>query len=104
MFRSLGMNISDTVVTHHDHTLIKNGLYRSIRRSLYTFGYILFFCLSLVTSIKLIPVLAIPTSAILFKHPFIEEQVLQLRFCAEYQRYSDRTGLFSPLPVHNLSG
>ncbi len=37
MFRSLGTNITDTVVTHRAHTLITNGPYRWIRHPLYSF-------------------------------------------------------------------
>lgn len=90
------MNITDTVVTHRAHTLITNGPYRWIRHPLNSFGGLIFLCLSLVTSIWLIPLLAIPTSVILIQRTSIEEQVLHSRFGDEYQRYSGRTGRFLP--------
>lgn len=96
MFRSLGMNITDTVVTRRDHTLITDGPYRWIRHPLYTFGSLFFISLSLVTGIWLIPLLAIPTFAILIQRTSIEERALQERFGDEYLRYSERTGRFFP--------
>jgi protein-S-isoprenylcysteine O-methyltransferase Ste14 len=96
MFRSLGMNITDTVVTRRDHTLITDGPYRWIRHPLYTFGSLFFISLSLVTGIWLIPLLAIPTFAILIQRTSIEERALQERFGDEYLRYSKRTGRFFP--------
>jgi protein-S-isoprenylcysteine O-methyltransferase Ste14 len=96
MFRSLGMNITDTVVTRKDHALVTHGPYRSIRHPLYTFGALLFLSLSLVTQIWLIPLLAIPTMAILVQRTSIEENTLQERFGDEYTQYSERTGRFFP--------
>ena len=96
MFRSLGMNITDTVVTRKDHSLVTHGPYRWIRHPLYTFGALLFLSLSLVTQIWLIPLLAIPTMAILVQRTSIEEKTLQNRFGEEYIQYSERTGRFFP--------
>lgn len=96
MFRSLGMNITDTVVTRRDHTLITDGPYRWIRHPLYTFGSLFFISLSLVTGIWLIPLLAIPTFVVLIQRTSIEERALQERFGDEYLRYSERTGRFFP--------
>ena len=90
------MNITDTVVTRRDHTLITDGPYRWIRHPLYTFGSLFFISLSLVTGIWLIPLLAIPTFAILIQRTSIEERALQERFGDEYLRYSERTGRFFP--------
>jgi protein-S-isoprenylcysteine O-methyltransferase Ste14 len=96
MFRSLGMNITDTVVTRREHTLVTHGPYRWIRHPLYTFGALLFLSLSLVTQIWLIPLLAIPTMAILMQRTSIEEKSLQDRFGEEYTQYSESTGRFFP--------
>ena len=90
------MNITDTVVTRRDHTLITDGPYRWIRHPLYTFGSLFFISLSLVTGIWLIPLLVIPTFAILIQRTSIEERALQERFGDEYLRYSKRTGRFFP--------
>ncbi len=96
MFRSLGSNITDTVVIRREHRLVTHGPYRWIRHPLYTFGGLLFLCLSLVSAIWLIPLLAIPTFAILIRRISIEEQALQERFGEEYVLYAARTGRFFP--------
>jgi protein-S-isoprenylcysteine O-methyltransferase Ste14 len=96
MFRSLGMNITDTVVTRSEHTLITEGPYRWIRHPLYTFGGLFFLCLTLITTIWLVPLIAIPTFAILMKRTSIEEHALQERFGDEYRCYSESTGRFFP--------
>jgi protein-S-isoprenylcysteine O-methyltransferase Ste14 len=96
MFRSLGKNITDTVITRREHSLVTHGPYRWIRHPLYTFGALLFLSLSLVTQIWLIPLLAVPTMAILVQRTSIEEKALQERFGEEYNLYSGRTGRFFP--------
>jgi protein-S-isoprenylcysteine O-methyltransferase len=96
MFRSLGKNITDTVIIRREHSLITHGPYRWIRHPLYTFGALLFLSLSLVTQIWLIPLLVVPTFAILLQRTTIEEKALQERFGEEYTQYSQRTGRFFP--------
>ena len=96
MFRSLGMNITDTVVIRKEHTVVTHGPYRWIRHPLYTFGSLLFLSLSLVTQIWIIPLLAFPTMAILVQRTSIEEKALQDRFGEEYTQYSEKTGRFFP--------
>ena len=96
MFSSLGMNITDTVVTRRKHTLVTHGPYRWIRHPLYTFGILFFLCLSLISSLWIIPVLGIIAFAILIKRTSIEEESLHARFREEYLLYSQRTGRFLP--------
>ncbi len=96
MFSSLGMNITDTVVTRRKHTLVTHGPYRWIRHPLYTFGILFFLCLSLISSLWIIPVLGIPAFAILIKRTSIEEDSLYARFGEEYLQYTQRTGRFLP--------
>ena len=96
MFASLGMNITDSVTIRSKHKLVTSGPYRWIRHPLYTFGALLFLSLSLVTGIWLIPVLGIPTYAILVHRTHMEEIMLQERFGEQYQRYSEQTGRFFP--------
>ena len=90
------MNITDTVVTRNNHTLVTKGPYRWIRHPLYTFGGLFFLCLSLITTIWLIPLLAIPTFAILMRRTSIEEQALLERFGDEYRLYLEKTESFFP--------
>ena len=96
MFSSLGRNITDTVVTRQKHTLVTHGPYRWIRHPLYTFGAFFFLCLSLITSLWIIPTLGIPAFAILIKRTSIEEESLEARFGEEYLQYTQRTGRFLP--------
>ena len=96
MFSSLGMNITDTVVTRQKHTLVTHGPYRWIRHPLYTFGAFFFISLSLISSLWIIPVLGIPAFAILIKRTSIEEDSLHARFGEEYQQYTQQTGRFLP--------
>jgi len=96
MFSSLGMNITDTVVTRRKHTLVTHGPYRWIRHPLYTFGILFFLCLSLISSLWIIPVLGIIAFAILIKRTSIEEESLHARVGEEYLQYTQRTGLFLP--------
>jgi protein-S-isoprenylcysteine O-methyltransferase Ste14 len=96
MFTSLGMNITDSVTTRRDHNLITNGPYRWIRHPLYTFGGLLFLAISLIMGTWLIPLLGIPTFAILIHRTDIEETKLLDRFGEQYQRYTERTGRFIP--------
>jgi len=96
MFSSLGMNITDTVVTRREHTLVTHGPYRWIRHPLYTFGILFFLCLSLISSLWIIPMLGIPALAILIKRTSTEEESLHARFGEEYLQYTQRTGRFLP--------
>lgn len=96
MFSSLGMNITDTVMTRQKHTLVTHGPYHWIRHPLYTFGAFFFLSLSLISSLWIIPVLGIPAFAILIKRTSLEEESLYARFGEEYQQYSRQTGRFLP--------
>jgi protein-S-isoprenylcysteine O-methyltransferase Ste14 len=96
MFASLGMNITDSVTTRHDHKLVTGGPYRWIRHPLYTFGALLFLSISLIMGSWLIPLLGIPTYAILIHRTGIEEKKLEDRFGEQYQLYTERTGRFFP--------
>jgi protein-S-isoprenylcysteine O-methyltransferase Ste14 len=96
MFRTLGNNITDTVVTRQEHALVMNGPYRWIRHPLYSFGTLFFLGLSLVTarwSLALISVLAFILLAIRTR---IEEEKLVDFFGEEYRAYRRRTGKFFP--------
>jgi protein-S-isoprenylcysteine O-methyltransferase Ste14 len=96
MFASLGLNITDSVTTRRDHKLVTGGPYRWIRHPLYTFGALLFLSISLIMGSWLIPLLGIPSYAILIHRTGIEEKKLQDRFGEQYQLYSERTGRFLP--------
>jgi protein-S-isoprenylcysteine O-methyltransferase Ste14 len=96
MFRSLGMNITDSVSTRRNHNLVTEGPYRWVRHPLYTFGGLLFLSISMIMSTWLVPLLGIPTYMLLIHRTSIEEKQLQDRFGEEYLEYSQRTGRFLP--------
>ena len=96
MFTSLGMNITDSVATRQEHKLVTEGPFRWIRHPLYTFGALLFISLSLIIGTWIIPLLGIPTYAILVHRTGVEEKKLHDRFGEQYQRYAEQTGRFLP--------
>ena len=49
-FRSLGKNLTDTVVTRRQHTLVQHGPYRWIRHPLYSSAALLIAALSLIAA------------------------------------------------------
>lgn len=94
--RSLGRNVSPTVITHEDHELVTSGPYRWVRNPLYTAGGSLFMSLGLVSaSWFLIAVAALAFSLIRLRLPK-EEAELEARFGQEYRDYARRTGRFLP--------
>jgi protein-S-isoprenylcysteine O-methyltransferase Ste14 len=96
MFMSLGDNITDTVVTRQQHSLIVHGPYRWIQHPLYSFGMLFFFGLSLVTAKWVLLLFTILAFILLSLRTPIEEAKLAERFGDEYREYSRRTGRFFP--------
>lgn len=94
--RSLGKNLTDTVVTRRAHTLITKGPYRWVRHPFYDAVGTLIVSIVLVTAnwfllatgalVLLLLVLRTPT----------EEEKLLARFGDAYRVYRERTGRFFP--------
>jgi protein-S-isoprenylcysteine O-methyltransferase Ste14 len=95
-FRSLGANLTDTVVTRRAHTLVTHGPYRWVRHPFYDVLLLWVLSLSLVTASGLLTLLGLAAVAMLFARTRIEETKLTERFGAEYQAYAQRTGRFVP--------
>jgi protein-S-isoprenylcysteine O-methyltransferase Ste14 len=95
-FRSLGPNLTDTVVTRRVHTLVTHGPYRWVRHPFYDVGLLGGLSLSLVTANGLLALLVLAVVGMLFARTRIEEAKLIERFGAEYQAYAKRTGRFVP--------
>ena len=94
--RSLGNNVSPTVITKEDHQLVTDGPYRYIRHPLYTAGFLFFIAMALAAgSWFLLLVIAIATPILLARTPKEEARLLE-RFGDEYRRYQDQTGRFFP--------
>lgn len=96
MFRSLGNNITPTVVTRREHELVTDGPYRWIRHPLYTFATLFYISLGLMASLWLIPIMALVSFPILASRTIQEEEKLLERFGDQYQQYMHRTGRFIP--------
>jgi protein-S-isoprenylcysteine O-methyltransferase Ste14 len=97
VFRSIGRNVSETVLTKSDHQLVTIGPYRWIRHPLYATGSLLLFGIGLATASGL--VLGLATIGVLGIRVFvvpIEERELRARFGEAYRDYSLRTGGLLP--------
>ena len=95
-FRSLGTNLTDTVVTRAEHTLVVHGPYRWIRHPLYTSAALMIAALSLMTASWFLLVTGMVVLALLIMRTRTEEHNLVSRFGNSYQQYMDRTGRFLP--------
>ena len=95
-FHTLGPNLTDTVVTRKEHTLITNGPYRWVRHPFYLSGFLAVLTFSLGAAnwfILLSGSLAILLLGIRSRK---EEENLIARFGEDYRSYMKRTGRFLP--------
>ena len=95
-FRSLGRNITDTVVTRREHTLITSGPYRYVRHPFYVTTALAFAANALTTANWFIALTGFAALALLVVRTAIEEEKLVERFGDDYRRYIARTGRFLP--------
>ncbi len=96
VLRSLGHNVSETVLTKRDHQLVTAGPYRWVRHPLYT-GITLFVALGLMEASWF--VLSMATVAALFIQLLVipaEERALVEKFGDRYRSYMARTGRLLP--------
>ena len=94
---SLGKNLTDTVITRKDHTLVTSGPYRWVRHPFYTACAVGLVGGSLVMANWLLPLLAaIVWFGFLVPRTKIEEDNLLTRFGDAYRDYMQRTGRFLP--------
>ena len=97
VFRSIGRNVSETVLTKRDHALVTTGPYRWIRHPLYTTAAVLLLAIGLMAAnwfILLFALVAV-VSMRLAVIP-LEERELVNKFGDEYRRYMARTGRLLP--------
>ena len=95
-FRSIGTNITDTVVTRREHTLVTTDPYRFVRHPFYTTSFCGFLANALTTAnsfLALTGAIALPLIVI---RTATEEAHLVKRFGDDYQRHMERTGRFFP--------
>jgi protein-S-isoprenylcysteine O-methyltransferase Ste14 len=95
-FHNLGRNLTDTVVTRRDHTLVITGPYRYVRHPFYLAIALQMLGGSLLTANWFLLLAGIIPLAFLVARTRIEEQKLIDRFGPDYQDYMHRVGRFVP--------
>ena len=96
MFRSLGLNLTDTVVTRAKATFVDGGPYRYVRNPMYTGVLMLSVGFGIGLGTWLIPVLFGLVFTFMVVRTSIEERYLIERFGDQYRDYMARTGRFFP--------
>jgi len=95
-FRTLGRNLTDTVVTRQQHTLVVDGPYRWIRHPFYDSAALLMLAISLIAANWFLFVVGVAVFCLLLLRTRTEEENLMARFGSSYQTYTERTGRFLP--------
>lgn len=93
---SLGMNLTDTVVTRAQATLVTHGPYRWVRHPFYVTAALLMISVTLLTANWLIGLSSLLVLSLLAIRTPKEEQMLIARFGDEYRSYMASTGRFCP--------
>ena len=99
-FRNLGKNLTDTVVTKKDHTLVMTGPYRYVRHPFYLAGVVAIMGGSLVAANWALLLAGLVPFGFLVARTRIEEEKLIERFGDEYREYMASTGRFLPKDRH----
>jgi protein-S-isoprenylcysteine O-methyltransferase Ste14 len=100
-FRSLGANLTDTVVTRRTHTLVLHGPYRWIRHPFYDSAALLMTAISLMAANWFLLLTGVAMFGLLVLRTRVEEANLVARFGDRYRRYMTQTGRFFPRPGAN---
>jgi len=96
MLRNLGKNLTDTVVTRKEHSLVTTGPYRWVRHPFYASFAVAVVAISLVTANWFLFVVGGVHFLLFMARTRTEEAKLIERFGDEYRRYRERTGRFFP--------
>ena len=96
MFRTLGRNLTDTVVTRKQHTLVTTGPYRWVRHPMYASAALAIVGNSLVAANWYLFVVGCLALLLLVIRTRKEEQNLIAKFGDDYRNYMQRTGRFVP--------
>ncbi|MGE3406907.1 MAG: isoprenylcysteine carboxylmethyltransferase family protein [Pirellulales bacterium] len=94
--RSLGKNLTDTVVTKAEATLVTHGPYRWVRHPYYVTAALLMASVTLLTANWLIGAASLAVLTLLAVRTPKEEQMLIDRFGPPYLEYMAKTGRFFP--------
>jgi protein-S-isoprenylcysteine O-methyltransferase Ste14 len=95
-FRSLGKNLTDTVVTRSSHTLVTAGPYRWVRHPFYDAAALCIVANSLLTANWFVLITGALAFMLLVVRTRKEEENLLKRFGYSYAAYMRRTGRFVP--------
>jgi protein-S-isoprenylcysteine O-methyltransferase Ste14 len=95
-FRTLGHNLTDTVVTRRDATLITHGPYHYIRHPFYAAFALALTATSLLTANAFIALTSAAAFVLIVLRTPIEERKLVERFGQDYIDFMNRTGRFLP--------
>ena len=98
--RSLGTNLTDTVVTRQHHTLVTSGPYRFVRHPFYVASALAIVANALATANWFIALTGGLAVTLLVMRTATEEEHLTKRFGDDYVEYMKRTGRFLPRIVH----
>jgi protein-S-isoprenylcysteine O-methyltransferase Ste14 len=95
-FRTLGHNLTDTVVTRRNATLVTRGPYRWVRHPFYLAFAIAVIANSLITANAFLAITGTAAFLAIVARTAIEEQKLIERFGDDYLDYMQHTGRFLP--------
>jgi protein-S-isoprenylcysteine O-methyltransferase Ste14 len=96
MFRTLGRNLTDTVVTRQQHTLVTTGPYGWVRHPFYSSAAVAILGNSLAAANWFFFVAGCVMFLLLVIRTRKEEENLIARFGDDYRNYMQRTGRFVP--------
>ena len=94
--RSLGHNLTDTVVTRRDAALVTHGPYRWIRHPFYVSMLLAVIATSLVAANWFLAMTGVGVFSLLAVRASTEERNLVARFGRDYEEYTRQTGRFVP--------
>jgi protein-S-isoprenylcysteine O-methyltransferase Ste14 len=95
-FRTLGSNLTDTVVTRKAHTLVTNGPYRWVRHPFYDSAALVMVAVTLMTANWFFVAAGLLFLGLLIVRTKKEEENLLARFGDAYREYMNQTGRFLP--------
>ena len=93
---TLGPNLTDTVVTRRDHTLVTNGPYRFVRHPFYGCVALLLASFGVAAANWALLLGGVIVVALLVLRTAVEEARLVARFGDRYRGYMNTTGRFLP--------
>ena len=96
----LGKNLTDTVVTRKEHSLVTRGPYRFVRHPFYDAAALFVLGIGLLAANWFLFAVGAATIGLLVRRTGTEEANLLARFGAPYQAYLDRTERFLPTMSH----